>query len=245
MSRLACSTAPFPADTLSAALARVGWAGFHGVEVWAPGDLPPESELRSRLRAEGLLLAALHAGPLPPTPDVEALARIGRAAALARALDGNLLVVTAPAAGDLAAVAAGLALLDRALGATLVDVALANAPDSLLAAPADFHALWEFGLPARVHPALDPAAAVAAGWLPTLDGLPRPPRHVYLTDWDGAAPALPGAGGVDFGALAAELARLPYDGWLTATLAGADPWAVEPAAREVREAAEAWFGPAG
>lgn len=241
--RFAASTASLPADSLTLALAKIAWAGFEGVELAAPEGASPEAEARARLAAEELTAAAVHAGPLPETSeDLEALGRVGRAAALARALDGGLVVVEAPAAGTSADLAASLALLDRALGGLAVDVALVNRPGTLAATPADLAGLWGLGLPTRTLLALDPGAACDAGWDPAdLNLLPALPGYVYLTDRRAGRPVPPGEGDLDFPRLAAALGRAGYAGWLCLRLEGADPWAVEPLLRETREAAAVWF----
>ncbi len=90
--------------------------------------------------------------------------------------------------------------------------------------------------------ALDPADAVLARWDPAraLERLPESPRYLYLNDARGGEPVPPGEGDVDWRRLALALAgSLPS--FLTLRLAGAEPWAVEPAAREARFLAEEWF----
>jgi len=242
--RLACSTASFPVDRLPIAVAKAAWAGYAGVELALPeGPLPEAEEVRARLRADELTLAAVDAGALPAGPDdLEALTRLGRAAALARELDGGLVVVAAPAGGTPDMLIAALRLLDRALGDLAVRLALVNRPGTLADTPEALHALWRREPPARLALALDPGQALAAGWNPTrLDGLPALPTHAYLTDRRAGAPVPPGEGEADLPGLVATLRRHGYDGWLTLRLEGADPWAVEPLAREVRELAAAWL----
>lgn len=240
--RLACSTASFPEDRLEIAIAKCAWAGFRGVELPLTGELPSVEAVRGRLRADGLELSAVHAGTLPGGGP-EALAeqgRIGRAAAFARALDGALLVVEA--AGTPAEIAASLRLLDRALGEVAVDLCVVNGTETALASRDALAALWAEGLPERVGLALDPARALLAGWDPLdLEALPELPRHVYLTDADGTCAVPPGEGKLDLPRLGAELRYRGYGGSLVLRLENADPWAVEPLTREIREAAEEWF----
>jgi sugar phosphate isomerase/epimerase len=246
--RLACSTRPFSEDRLDLALAKVAWAGYPAVEVNAAnGTLPDEELLRARLRAEELELAALDAGVLPvvgaSAEGLTDLAALGRAAALVRALDGPLIVARAPAQGELSELAATLRLLDRALDEVAVDVCLLHAPDTLLSTPDDLHALWAIGLPTRVGIALDPALAALAGWDPlALGQLPALPRHVYLTDARNGKATPPGDGEIDLAAFGAALRQAEYSGAVTVLLENADPWAVEPVARESAELAAAWLG---
>ena len=251
--RLACSTRPFSADRLERALSKIAWAGYPAVEVDASistgstGELPDEGFLRTRLRAEELELAAIAVGEVPlagvSTGSVEALGGLGRAAALARALDGPLIVASAPQQGEIAELAAALRLLDRALGEMVVDLCVVHAPETLLAVPEDLRALWSAGVPARVGLALDPARAALSGWdAALLDQLPAPPRHIYLTDLRNGRPVPPGEGDLDLAAFGKALRRSGYSGSVTTLLENADPWAVEPLAREAAELAAGWFG---
>jgi len=248
--RLACSTASFPQDRLQIAIAKVAWAGFRAVELAVePGALPSEDEIRGRMRANELELAAVHAGPLPADDraDVEALGAVGRAAALTRALDAAVLVLEAPPGSDLDALARTLTLLDRALGEMPVDLCLVNRAGTPLAAPAALHALWAKRLPRRAGLALDPGQAVLAGWNPLdLDALPALPRHVYLNDAmpDAGTPGRavpPGEGILDLSGLALALRSRGYAGSVSLVLQNADPWAVEPIAREAYHNASEWF----
>jgi sugar phosphate isomerase/epimerase len=241
--RLACSTAAFPQDRLDIAVAKVAWAGYDGVEVALHGDeLPEEEALRARLRAEELELTSVFAGSLLPEAGADGLVTLGRAAALTRALDGGLCVLTAPAEGDLAAVTAALRLLDRALGPLPVPLCLVNRRATLLEGPEALHALWREGLPERVGLALDPGQAHLCGWDPRgLGALPELPRHVYLSDARGDRAVPPGEGEVDLEGLADGLRLRGYGGSVCVLLENADPWAVEPLAQEARELAAAWF----
>jgi len=245
--RLSCSTLSFPQDRLEIALAKVAWAGFKGAELALRAEpLPDEEELQHRLRANDLELAAVDAGTLPAgvqAQDVEELGRIGRAAALARALDGALVVVRAPAGGELSGLAAALKLLHSALGDTAVDLCLANTAGSLLSTPDDFHRLWAEGLPERVGVALDPAQAALAGWSPAdLDALPELPRHVYFNDARGGRVVPPEEGEVDLPALGEALRLRGFGGSVSLLLENADAWDVEPAAMRARQAAAECFG---
>ena len=242
--RLGCSTASFPEDRLEIAIAKVAWAGYSGVELAVVAGLPEEPEVQARLRANGLELAAIHAGALPADPaDLEALAAIGRAAALTRALDGSVAVVSAPAEGTVQGIAASLRRLDEALRDRAVDVCVAHRRGTPLDTLEALHRLWSLGLPERVGLALDPAQALLAGWNPLdLEALPELPRHVYLTDADGQRSVPPGEGSLDGGALGEALRRCGYGGSVVVLLENADPWAVEPIACETFEAAAVWFG---
>jgi sugar phosphate isomerase/epimerase len=228
------------------ALAKVAWAGFQAAELPLPGDLPEEDALRERLRAEDLELAALYAGQAPlgtGEASLVDLARIGRAAAFTRGLDSSIVVVSAPAEGELPELARSLAALDRALGEVAVDLCLVNRSGSILAGRDDFQRLWDHGLPERVGLALDPGQAGLAGWDPLeLDALPELPRHVYLNDARDGRIVPPAEGDLDLAALGKALRLRGYSGSITLLLENADPWAVEPIVREAREAAEAWFG---
>ena len=241
--RLACSTASFPEDRLEIAIAKTGWAGYHGVELPFPAELPTEGELRYYLRANELELAAIHAGVLPLGGEtaLEELARLGRAAALTRALDGSVIVVTAPAEGSLEALLSSLRLLDRALRDVAVDVCLAHRTGTLLTTPEALAELWSLRLPERVGLALDPGQALLAGWDPLeLDALPELPRHVYLTDAAGRRLVPPGEGTLDLERLGTELRTHGYGGSVVLRLENADPWAVEPLAKELHQMMGAW-----
>src|SRR5438105_5291293 len=117
MSRLACSTGTFPQEPIARSLARVAWAGFDAVEFELPGGGMVEldrDDLTARLRANELDLAAIHAGLLGAGGAEEALeaaGRIGRAALLARELDGSRVIVQAPDNGSIEHLAAGLVTL--------------------------------------------------------------------------------------------------------------------------------------
>lgn len=241
--RFACSTASFPEDRLEIAIAKTGWAGYEGVELPCPAELPAEEELRYYLRANELVLAALHGGELPlgGEPVLEELGRFGRAANLARTLDSSTLVVTVPQEGSLDALVSSLRLLDRALRDVAVDLCLSNHTGTLLADPVAFTELWRLRLPERVGIALDPGQALLAGWDPAqLDALPELPRHVYLTDAAGGRPVPPGEGTLDLDEFGAALRQVGYGGSLVLLLQNADPWAVEPLAKELRETVGTW-----
>ncbi len=239
---IACSTASFPADSLERALSKIAWAGYRGAELdLAAEPLPPEAAVRRRLVAEGLEPVAVAAGPLPSTQDVEGLARIGRRATFARSIDAPLVVVTAPSTGDLPELVATLCLLDRALGNLPVALALRHAPDTVLRSPDDYRQLWRIAeLPGRCGIALDPCAAILAGWDPAeTDVLPVLPRHIYLTDARDDRPVPLGEGMLGAIRLLDGLRQAEFAGTLVLELAGADPWAVEPTAREIQETVSA------
>ncbi len=245
--RIACSATAFPSDSLDRAIQKVAWAGYGGVELTLDGpDLPDEESLRQRLQVEELELTSLYAGSIPAGQDsaaMEELVRVGRVAAMARALHGSVVVVSAPAAGKLPALAGALALLDRALGGTDVDLALVNRAGTLLEKPQDFTMLWDAGLPERVGIALDPGAAHDADWdAAELDTLPVLPRHVYLTDRRGTQPVPAGDGEIHLSAIVDALRVRGYSGALCLKLEGADPWSVEPVVKEIRELSAAWLG---
>jgi sugar phosphate isomerase/epimerase len=244
--RFACSTASFPEDRLSIAIAKVAWAGYQEVELHLPGlAAEPLPELQARLNANELRVAAVRAGVLPPEGGevgVEALTRIGELAAMARSLDCSVLVVETPASGDPAGVARALRMLDGALGGAALDLCVVNAPGTLLAVPEGLHALWGEGLPERVGLALDPGRALLAGWNPAdLDVLPELPRHVYLNDAHADRIVPPGEGDLDLEGLGEALRQNGYGGVVSVRLENADAWAVEPVVRELRTAVEAWF----
>ncbi len=243
--KLACSTAAFPADRLDIAIAKVAWAGYGGFELWLEAEpYPSEEALQRRLRHEELELMAVRVSSLPTgsaAQVVDALAPIGRAAALARALDCGILVTSAPAEGNLGDLREVLRLLDRALGSLAVDVCLVNSPGTLLALPGDFQSLWADGVPSRYGVALDPARALQAGWDPTgLSELPDVPRYVYLNGLAGGRITPPGQGEPDPELLLEALRAAGFAGTLTVDLEGADAWAVEPIAKETREALQTW-----
>lgn len=245
--RFACSTATFPQNRLQIAIAKIAWAGFQAVELSLPGeDLPHAVDVRASVQANELELAAVHAGPLPAEAGeagLETLARIGRAADFARGLDGALVVVEAPTEGTLEGLGRSLRMLDQALGALAVDVCLVNRAGTLLPGPDALQRLWDQSLPERVKIALDPGQAHLAGWDPSdLDRLPEIPRHVYLNDAREGRIVEPGVGEVDLERLGEGLRLSGFSGALSLVLENADPWAIEPLARESRAAAEAWFG---
>lgn len=245
--KLACSTAAFSADRLEIAIAKVAWAGYKVVELRLEAEpYPVEEMLQRRLRQEELELGAVRVSPLPSgsaAQVVEVLAPIGRAAALARALDCGTLVSAAPAEGNLEDLRGVLRLLDSALGTLAVDVCLVNGAGTLLAQAADFQELWEGGLPPRIGIALDPARACQAGWDPVdLPALPEVPRHVYLNGLSGGKVVPPGEGLPEPEGLIEALRSAGFTGTLGVDLEGADAWAVEPIAKETREALQAWVG---
>lgn len=239
--RLACSTASFPQDRWQIALAKVAWAEFRAVELALREEpFPPEDGLRKTLRANELELLAVDAGVIHLGDDrIESLARVGRAAALARALDCGLVVLCAPRLGTLAELGEALGMLDRALGGLEVSFALRHCPETLLPDLAAAQSFLSGDVPERIGLALDPAAAVMAGWEPfQLAEMPVQPIHVYLNDvsrTNGHRRRVPaGDGYLELEALIEALEEEDYAGGLTADLHGADAWAVDLAAREVR-----------
>jgi sugar phosphate isomerase/epimerase len=242
--RLACSIASFPQDRLEIALAKVQWAGFDAVELPLEAEpFPSEDEVRHRLRVNDLSLAAGFAGPLPSTAnDVEALGRIGRAATFTRACDGPLIVLEAPEAIELSALAAMLRLLHRALGDLDLGLCLVNRRGTALEGTELFRALWQQGLPERIGVALDPAHAALAGWDPAeIDALPELPRHVYLNDLSAARVVPAGEGELELLRVISELRLRGYPGALSVQLENAEPWDVEPTARRIHEQAASWL----
>ena len=246
---IACSTASFPQEPLESALRRIAWAGFPAVELdLREGDLPEASALRSRLRNEGLETAAIHAGGAPLAVGEAALdvwGRIGRCASLARELDCAQVVLSAPPTGELSALREGLTLLFKALGDVAVRICLVNRANTLLATPEQLAVFNASGLPERVRFALDPAQAELAGWDP-LDRtrLPHPPEHVYWNDLRGGIVVPPGEGELPLFALAESLmASTPPPRSLTVSLENADPWQVEPMAREIYRQTVVQFEP--
>jgi inosose dehydratase len=247
--RLACSTSSFPGEPLPRALARVAWAGYRAVELALGETVPVEevaAELAARLAANELEVAAVEAGLLgarDAEAALEAAGRVGRAALLAQQLDAPRVVVVAPAEGSMEHLAAGLAMLLKVLEEVPVTLCLANRAGSMVAQPADPAEVRRRVPGERFALALDPAEAVRAGWDPAaeLTALPEPPQLVYLDDCAGGALVPPGEGEVEWPGLAAALRASGYDGFLTLRLAGADPWAVEPAAKDARLLAEEWF----
>lgn len=232
---LACSTAAFPHDRLQIALAKIEWAGFRAAEIRLSQTLPAETELASWLLGSGLTAASLSVPAPDPEGDIAALAHAGRAAALAADLEVSLLVMDPPASGsDLADFARALSLLDRALEKVPVRLALRHAPGSALATPSDFSRLWLSALPGRAVPALDIAAAAAAGWDPfDTDLLPRQPALLYLgAAWDAGDPP-------EAESAAALAGRLQAP--LVLDLSEVDPLDVESSAREAAALLSGYF----
>jgi sugar phosphate isomerase/epimerase len=154
-----------------------------------------------------------------------------------------VVVLEAPPAGDLPSFTAAVKLLDRALGDYAADLCLVNRPGTLLDSREALADFWRQDLPERIGLALDPAAALLAGWNPLdLDGLPLPPRHVYLNDAREGKIVPPGEGDLDLTNLGRALAKREYGGSICLRLENADPWMVEPLAKEIREQAVVWFG---
>lgn len=186
----------------------------------------------------------MHAGIVPAVdgpPPVDELARIGRAAAFARELDCGLVVLDPPSTGGLHGLATSAGLLRAALGRLSVDLCIANRRHTLLATPDDFRAFRALDAPAGL--ALDPAHAALAGWDPVdLEALPELPLHVYLNDAGVDRIVPPGEGSLSLERLGEELRLRGYSGSVCLALENADPWAVDPLARELREEAECWFG---
>lgn len=242
---LACSTCSFPRDRLEIAIAKVAWAGFRGIELEFAGEPPAVDWLRERLRNNELALVSIRAGELGAGDPETLLARsteIGRLAHLAQQLDGSRVVVTAPAQGEFDALADGLRTLLGALQAIGSEVAVANAGGTLVATPDDLLGLRQ-AVPSPRHGfALDPAAAVRSGWDPAdASHWPCRPTLVYLTDVRNGTTVPPGTGEVDWPRLAAGLRRAGFEGPIVLRLGGAPDYAVEPAAKEARVAAEEWF----
>lgn len=243
--RLACSTTCFPQDTLDIAIAKAAWAGFRVVEFALPAEIPIRPDfVRDRLRAEEVELAAIHAGAVTIGDAANAdLTRIGKAAVLARGLDCGIVVARIAGDADLVHTADALRLLDRALGDIAIDMCVANGLDTALPDPDALRQLWGLGLPPRIGLALDPGAALLAGWDPSeLSLLPVPPRHVYLNDADRGTTVPPGEGRLDPERFAGALLRAGYEGAVSLVLENAEPWAVEPTTRALHNEMRAWFG---
>jgi sugar phosphate isomerase/epimerase len=253
--RLACSTASFPQDRLETATAKAAWAGFPAVEIAPqPDDYPDPEALRRRLRADELELAAVHAGSLSVSAGegtdpaaASSTVRAGRLAVTARSLDCSLLIVEPPAEGSAEQLAGSVSLLLRTLagGGLDVDVCLCNRRGTCFSSPAEMtevrRRVQDAGVSLRL--ALHPVEAVLAGWDPfDLDALPELPRHVYLSDYCSGQAVPPGTGDFNWPRMIDELRARAFDGTLSLLLENADPWAVEPVARETRELAALWLG---
>jgi sugar phosphate isomerase/epimerase len=247
--RLACSTTSFPAESTSRAITRAAWAGFRAVEIPFGEELTNaegEAALRQRLSGDELELAAFSAGELGAMDMAAALAAagtIGRAALLANRMDARQVVVTAPESGTIEHLGAGLTSLLNVIAAVPVRVCIANRAGTLVATVGDLAELRRRVPGDGLGLTLDPGEAVRAGWDPAeLERLPELPTYVYLDDAAGGALAPPGMGEVDWPGLASALRGANYGGYVTLRLAGADPWAVEPAAKEARSLAQDWLG---
>jgi sugar phosphate isomerase/epimerase len=250
---IACSTRCFPEEGLDRALVRIAWAGFRAAEVlYAPGDTVSAGALGQRLEADALELVAIDAGSVvAPSVEgtLEAMAHVGRAAVLAQELGAPRVVLSPPAsdAGSLEHLAHGLARLLEALADLPVDLALRHAPASLIETPTAFRTLYEQVGSPRFAFALDPAGAGLAGWraeeaLEELagDSAPRV-AHVYFTDLLDGRRVVPGAGTVDWSALAARLAAYDYHGAVSLLLDVEDPLHAETDAKEACAYAEEVF----
>jgi sugar phosphate isomerase/epimerase len=234
-------------DRLEIAIAKSSWAGFRAVELDF-GAYPemPEEELVARLRANELEVAAIATGALVPgkgPAGLDDLARVGRIATLARRLDCGVVVIPAPAEGEIPQLAESLGMLDRALAEVPTMVCLVNRRGTILAEPRAFTRLWDHGVPQRVGLALNPGEAILAGWDPLdPEALPAKPRHLYLNEAANGRIVPPGEGELDLTALAAALRVDGYEGSITLALENADPWDVEPAVRRLHEEMLGWFG---
>lgn len=247
--RLACSTASFPLESTARAIVRAAWAGFRSVEIPFAEELAGperEAELRQRLSEDEIQLAALQAGELGATDIAAALAAagtVGRAALAAQRLDARQVVVTAPATGTVEHLAAGLVSLLNVIAEVPAQVCVVNRAGTLVATAADMADLRRRVPGERLGLALDPGEAVRAGWDPAaLEELPELPAYVYLNDAAGGVLVPPGAGEVEWPRLAGALRAAGYSGYVTLRLEGAEPWAIEPAAKEARSLAQDWLG---
>lgn len=242
---LACSLSGFANERLESALARAAWAGYRAVEWVQTADGPPAEAVRERLRREGLRAAAIRAGDLPIAVEpgtFDALAAIGRTAVWAHQAGAPRLIVGLPAVGDVAAGVRLLRQLDAALGDLLIAISLCPGASALGQAAA----LLAHGLPGRFGLALDPVQILLAGGRPEeLKALPALPDYVYLNSTRLGRPVPPTEGDWDPAELVASLAAAGFGGTLCVRLDNAEPWRVEPIARECREAAESWIAASG
>jgi len=248
--RLCCSTRSFPSANLSLSLARVEWAGFGAaevaVDVAAEGG-PAADVIRDALVQKELDLSAIDAGELEFASAEEALesaAHLGRCALLAHQMDGPRVLFRA-SDGSRRMLAYALLQLFAAMPGFSVAICPVNAVGSLLAEPEDFEEVREElaqrGPAERLGLALDPAAALEAGWDPEefARAAEVPLRHVYMTDRLAGKPALPGTGELNWELLIDALRADGYDGYLSLSLPGADPLLAETDAKEARGFAEA------
>jgi sugar phosphate isomerase/epimerase len=248
--RLSCSTRSFPSANLSLSLARIEWAGFDAAEVDVDTEAaagPAAEAIRDALAQNELDLSAIDAGDLEFASTEQALesaAHLGRCALLAHQLDGPRVVFRA-ADGSRRVLADGLAQLFGAMPGFSVALCPVNAVGSLLASPEDFEELrHELALRfpvERLGLALDPAAALEAGWDPEefARASEVPLRHLYMTDRLDGKPAVPGSGELDWELLIDALRADGYDGYLSLLLPGADLIHAEADAKEARGFAEA------
>lgn len=233
---------------------RITWAGFEAVELYAPSDasLPDPVAAAALLEAAAVTLTAIDAGALggeDASAALEAAAHVGRRAVLAHELQCNRVVC------DLALPLAEVAVetvghLLAALAEVPVLVCLRNGPED---GPDAAQRLLELiaAHPDRLGLALNPGAAVRAGWDP-LQGWPLlgpAVRHVYATDAEAERAAALGTGEVRWEELAERLLAGGYSGavtlWQEEGRAHSDPIFAEAEVKEARFLLEGWFTDAG
>ena len=240
--RLICSTSFLPMDTPRTALAKVAWAGFETVEL-AIADfqapLPTAGDLQDDLEDERLALAGISTPALDAGSEAASLnsaAAIGRLCAWSAEAGGGVLRMAAPPAEQsqgewVRCLLRLLSALAERKPTSAVRICLEPRPGTLLPTLA---AVWEM-LTELDHPALgyalDLSPAAAAGVTPeTAADWPSLPEMTTLSleassDWTENRlvewiAALRGAG---------------YEGGVTLTHPGGDPWELEARAMEARQ----------
>jgi sugar phosphate isomerase/epimerase len=251
---LSCTTRSFPGTPLDRALMRITWAGFEAVELYAPpgASLPDPVATATLLEAAGTTPTAIDAGALggeDAGAALESAAHVGRCAVLAHDLQCNRIVCDlALPTGELAAQTVRQLL--AALSEMPVLVCLRNRPED---GPEAVQRLLELiaAHPDRLGLALNPGAALQAGWDP-LQGWPLlgpVVRHVYATDADEERPAALGTGDARWEELAGRLLESGYSGavtlWQEEGRVHSDPIFAEAEVKEARFLMEGWFHRAG
>jgi sugar phosphate isomerase/epimerase len=233
---------------------RITWAGFEAVELVAPSNaaLPDPVASRALLEAAGATLTAVDAGVLggeDAGAALESAAHVGRCAVMAQELQCNRVIcdLSLPSP-EMAAETAGRLLV--ALAQVPVLVCLRNGPED---GPEATQRLLELiaAHPDRLGLALNPGAALRAGWYP-LQGWPLlgpAVRHVYAADAVGDRPAALGTGEVRWEELAERLLADGYSGtvtlWQEEGRMHSDPVFAEAELKEARFLLESWFTGAG
>jgi len=234
---------------LDRALARIAWAGFRHAEIGfrSADPLPDPSRLMETVEAADLSVAAVDAGTLQAvegTAGLEAAAHLGRCAVLAHAVKANRVICDLESDTE--------ALAREILGQLLT--ALADAPVLLCLRnrAGEERKVWERRLqlvtdnPDRLGLALDPGAALCAGWNSLAEWPRISPflRHLYVTDANGPRPAAPGAGDVPWEEMAERLRDADYSGAVSLRMeegAFGDPLFAEAELKEARFLMESWF----